>query len=160
MSRGLGYRERLILDSLAPDYRHGVAPNYSASQLASIIADSRGRPNVSDLVSVRRALYSLERKGLVIRREAPPGRSKWLWTLASAAKREARRQRRAREKTEGARRRKKFLERADAATATNARLAKLLGMLGSDHDGEVLSAARQVEAERRKLGKVWTEILG
>jgi hypothetical protein len=32
-------------------------------------------------------------------------------------------------------------------------------MLGSDHDGEVLSAARQAEAIRRKLQLTWDELL-
>jgi hypothetical protein len=38
------------------------------------------------------------------------------------------------------------------------KLVKALGMLGSDHDGEVLNAARMVERLRRKLGTTW-EIL-
>jgi hypothetical protein len=38
-------------------------------------------------------------------------------------------------------------------------LKKVLGMLGSDHDGEVLSAARQAEAIRRKLQLTWDELL-
>jgi len=39
------------------------------------------------------------------------------------------------------------------------RLAKLLGMLGSTFDGEVVTAARQAEALRRKFGLTWGEIL-
>jgi hypothetical protein len=39
------------------------------------------------------------------------------------------------------------------------RLAKLLGMLGSDHLGEVAAAARQAERLRRKAGLTWPEIL-
>ena len=37
-------------------------------------------------------------------------------------------------------------------------LIRLLGMLGSQHDGEVLSAARMVERCRKKLNKSWPEI--
>jgi hypothetical protein len=39
------------------------------------------------------------------------------------------------------------------------RLAKLLGMLGSDHDGEVVAAAKQAERLRRKAGITWAEIV-
>jgi hypothetical protein len=39
------------------------------------------------------------------------------------------------------------------------RLARVLGMLGSAHDGEVLAAARQAERRRIKAGLTWPEIL-
>jgi hypothetical protein len=39
------------------------------------------------------------------------------------------------------------------------RLAKLLGLLGSDHDGEVTAAARQAEHLRRAAKLTWSEIL-
>jgi hypothetical protein len=39
------------------------------------------------------------------------------------------------------------------------RLARLLGMLGSDHDGEALAAARMAERLRRQAGTTWFEIL-
>jgi hypothetical protein len=38
-------------------------------------------------------------------------------------------------------------------------LIKALGMLGSEHDGEILAAARAAEAQRRKLGMTWEELL-
>jgi hypothetical protein len=38
-------------------------------------------------------------------------------------------------------------------------LAKILGMLGSEHDGEALTAARRAEDQRRKLGMTWAELL-
>jgi multidrug resistance efflux pump len=38
-------------------------------------------------------------------------------------------------------------------------LIKALGMLGSEHDGEILSAAHAAEAQRRKLGMTWEELL-
>jgi hypothetical protein len=40
------------------------------------------------------------------------------------------------------------------------KLAKLLGMLGSNHDGELLNAARAIEQERKRQGLTWAEILG
>jgi hypothetical protein len=40
-----------------------------------------------------------------------------------------------------------------------ARLVKVLGMLGSDRDGEVLNAARHAEQLRRKLNASWDELI-
>ena len=40
------------------------------------------------------------------------------------------------------------------------RLAKMLGMLGSSHDGEVVAAARQAERIRASLGLLWHDIIG
>jgi hypothetical protein len=39
------------------------------------------------------------------------------------------------------------------------RLAKLLGMLGSDHAGERDNAALAIERMRRELGLSWAELL-
>jgi hypothetical protein len=39
------------------------------------------------------------------------------------------------------------------------RLARVCGLLGSDHDGEALAAARQAEKIRKKLGLTWEELL-
>lgn len=39
------------------------------------------------------------------------------------------------------------------------RLAAVLGMLGSDHDGEVLAAARHAERLRRQANVAWADIL-
>jgi hypothetical protein len=39
------------------------------------------------------------------------------------------------------------------------RLARVCGLLGSDHDGEALAAARQAEKIRQKLGLTWDELL-
>jgi hypothetical protein len=38
-------------------------------------------------------------------------------------------------------------------------LVKVLGMLGSDHDGEILNAARSAERLRRKLGVSWDDLI-
>jgi hypothetical protein len=38
-------------------------------------------------------------------------------------------------------------------------LVKTLGMLGSDHDGEIVNAARAAEKQRRKLGLTWDQLL-
>jgi hypothetical protein len=39
------------------------------------------------------------------------------------------------------------------------RLTKLLGMFGSDFDGEIVNAARLAEDLRRKSGRTWLELL-
>jgi hypothetical protein len=39
------------------------------------------------------------------------------------------------------------------------RVAKLLGMLGSSHDGEVLNAARMADRAVRDAGLTWTDAL-
>ena len=39
------------------------------------------------------------------------------------------------------------------------RLARVCGLLGSEHDGEVLAAARQAEKIRKKVGLTWEELL-
>ena len=39
------------------------------------------------------------------------------------------------------------------------RLARVCGLLGSEHDGEALAAARQAEKIRKKLGLTWEELL-
>jgi hypothetical protein len=39
------------------------------------------------------------------------------------------------------------------------RLGKLLGMLGSEHDGEVVNAGRMAAALIREAGMTWTEVL-
>lgn len=44
-------------------------------------------------------------------------------------------------------------------TLNRSRLAKLLGMLGSSHDGEILAAARAAEKYRREAGITWFQIL-
>jgi hypothetical protein len=39
------------------------------------------------------------------------------------------------------------------------KLARVLGMLGSEHDGEVIAAARQAERIRCDAGMTWGQIL-
>ena len=47
----------------------------------------------------------------------------------------------------------------NAASLDRDRLAKLLGMMGSTHDGEVVAAARQAERLRADAGLTWHEIV-
>lgn len=43
--------------------------------------------------------------------------------------------------------------------ADRQRLVRILGMLGSEHQGERDAAARQAEAFRRRLGLTWADLL-
>ena len=43
--------------------------------------------------------------------------------------------------------------------ATRSRLARILGMLGSDSENEVLAAARQATRIQRETGQTWDELL-
>jgi hypothetical protein len=45
------------------------------------------------------------------------------------------------------------------ASLDRARLVKLLGMLGSAHEGEVVAAARQAERLRHEARATWVDIL-
>ena len=46
------------------------------------------------------------------------------------------------------------------AAETRSRLAKLLGMVGSTHDGEALNAARMADKLVREAGVSWADTLG
>src|SRR3954447_13797385 len=46
-----------------------------------------------------------------------------------------------------------------AAAIDRERLAKLLGLMGSAHDGEVVAAARQAERLRAEAGLTWQQIM-
>jgi hypothetical protein len=47
-----------------------------------------------------------------------------------------------------------------AGSVDRDRLARILGMLGSAHDGEVVAAARQAERLRQDAGLIWRDIVG
>jgi DNA-binding PadR family transcriptional regulator len=159
MSKGLGRVERLILDKLS----YGcVTVGHTVSGLREFF------PTVAES-SLRRALASLERKGLVEHRSSTHHNDFWrsVAAVTEVQKREARREKR-REKRLDELFDRAIDQRAEQLAAQRRReaepaagqLAKLLGMMGSDHDGEVLSAALKVEDARKKSGKTWQELLG
>jgi hypothetical protein len=51
-------------------------------------------------------------------------------------------------------------DRVLASAIDRAKLAKILGMLGSNQDGEVLSAARRAEDMRQQANLRWEDLLG
>jgi DNA-binding transcriptional ArsR family regulator len=171
MSRGHGRVERAILDALAPSGPGIVDRALPIGLLAQAVFGGHAR-TPAERASVSRALNKLRAEGLVepLRR----GRSVW-WQLEE---REYRRLDRERAKRAGEERRRQQRERTEQQEqggprstdevlrellrpprAPVDRLIKLLNMLSSNHDGEVLAAARQVEAERRRLRKSWEELL-
>jgi len=149
MSRGLGIVERQVLEYL--NAHSWAAPAWSLVQF--LAGQRKAQPTQTLEACVRRALASLRRKGLVVQDENKQ------WRSVEAQAREKRRARREFREDEAFE--KELLERARTAERQSPTrvLIKLLGMLGSDHDGEALAAARKVEAERTRLGKTWEETL-
>ena len=162
MSRGFGQIERAIIKLF--DYDGPGLVGATGIEIAQYVTGAR------DSSSVRRALKRLEAKGIIVPLPKRRGRS-IIWVLTNTAKDEARREKR-RERDRARRQKRKheahqedqesrraWQSLQDRARDT-ARLEHLLGMLGSAHEGEVLSAARLAEKERLRLGKTWKEILG
>ena len=96
----------------------------------------------------------------------PPG-TRWLWSSTANGKKWARNKAR-REQREHEALRDRLQDEAEKAVGEllsedvvkKRRIAKLLGMLGSAHDGEVLNAAKAIEAYRKDGGETWEEVLG
>ncbi len=161
MSRGFGRIEREIIEIL--DLVFGTTGPTGAG-LAEWITGTADSP------SVRRALKRLEAKGVVTPLPKRNGRS-IAWVLTKTAKNEARRKRR-RERDRARRQKRKYeanqenvesrlaQQRLQDRVRETTRLERLLGMLGSAHEGEVSNAARMIERERSRLGKTWKELLG
>ena len=132
MSRHLGHLEQSILAALK--LRSGLSPILSTSEIARHIFGAGA--SRSQIISLRRALSSLVRKKLIEPKPSGPrGENTW--------------QRRA------IHQRKVHYENRPDLT----RLAKLLGMCGSQHQGERDAAALAIERERKRLGGNWLQIL-
>lgn len=158
MSRGLGRVQRMILECLS------VEESASAEIIAKFVfhgeLGKRGVPSQSMLVSVRRSLAGflhLELVGRTFDREM----GVWKWeSIETHRKRQKREKVRERASARArARRDKAFKQREAEANSGVYLLAKILGMLGSDHDAEVLVAAHRAEDQRRKLGMTWSQLL-
>lgn len=52
-----------------------------------------------------------------------------------------------------------FRQQREIHSSDRTQLVKILGMLGSDRDGEVLNAGRHAERLRRKLNMSWHELV-
>lgn len=154
-----GRIEKLIAESLAAECL------LDAGELARHIFGV-SVPSKAQLVSVRRALRSLQRKGIVDRGTEPSGRRSAMWMLRedktqfarNARRRNRYHQRRQGQREEAERVFREMFERKPAPDL--AKMAKILAMLGSSHEGEVLNAARKAEDLRRRLGVTWDALLG
>lgn len=135
MSRGFGAIQRAVLDALSDK----LIITLSTLDLAHIV--NGGVRSRSMIASVHRALRTLEAVGKVVRLD---GR----WALASR-QREARSYRYRQQPESPVQQRNERLKL----------ISKILGMLGSSQDGEVLAAAKRAEAKRVELGLSWDDII-
>lgn len=135
MSRGFGAIQRAVLDALSDK----LIVTLSTLDLAHIV--NGGVRSRSMIASVHRALRTLEAVGKVVRLD---GR----WALASR-QREARSYRYRKQPESPLQQRNERLKL----------ISKILGMLGSSQDGEVLAAAKRAEAKRVELGLSWDDII-
>ena len=172
---GLALVERQILELLER------ADSLQAGKIAWWIA-GQAKPTAALAASVRRAVSVLQKKGRVVRVEADAWmlEEKWRHREDQRKRDEAAEQERAereriaqadaRQKAEAERRAREDAHREPAEAewaphrgmdiaADTARLVKVLGLFASAHDGEVLSAARQAEQIRRRLGRRWDELI-
>ena len=159
-SRGHGRTQRMILERLTDRW------SFSSARIIAVSFTPPGAPvSPATIEAVRRALRALERESLVCIYEPGASGTTKLWTLTEAQRKRAERER-AREK---ARERKAKRDEEDYLKFSSIRemepqperdlLIKILGMLSSNHGGEVLSAARKAEELRAKLGLSWDQIV-
>lgn len=169
MAGGRDWVEQYIVDSLSgPDVRA------AAFVVVQAVAAAVGLPVSPPLeAAVRRALSSLKHKGAIIqtgrywmlaaayKQQAGPAARKARGAGSDGSRRTSDEHRDGDAYKTGSRRREVPPQKpvAPPVTPEIKRLAGVLGMLGSEHEGEVLSAARRAETIRRKIGKDWLAIL-
>ena len=159
MSRGMGSVQQGILHCLADKKAWG------ARQLAHSVLNST---SPAALVSIRRAARALEATGLIV--TVPDISTSKFWRLAAVekrhqAKKKAKEHKRAdeRRQEEDRARRRAMEEEYEPPKRSNselAKLAKILGMMGSGADGEALAAGRRAEKLRRQMDITWDKLLG
>lgn len=165
MSRGSGPIELGVIRVLE---KSAGANGMTPEEVAWFMTKRPERPETTRTAfhaSVRRALRRLLDKRIVT--EVQPHRySLPAWERQFRAQREASERYQRRRAREAQRRHERVFPGFGALYGTAAEpsreeqtLIKLLGMLGSEHDGEVLNAARQIERKRRQMGKTWEELL-
>ena len=85
------------------------------------------------------------------------------WTLPPETAGEAKARRKRTRTTERQEQESLLVGSAKAATprkpAARAKLVKVLGLLGSGHDGEILTASRQAERLRAERGRTWDDLI-
>jgi hypothetical protein len=166
MSRGQGNVQRAIMGCLSQKWPSMSTLNIAHFIFYDEIAEGDA-PTLSMLASTRRALSSLQTAGLVIRLSLvdDAGRSKIEW--ATVARRSQEQNKEEANARAGAKSRERSHQRNDARLRAKRRssssgltlLSKILGMMGSSHDGEVLAAAKRAESYRAQLGISWEQII-
>jgi hypothetical protein len=129
-------------------------------------------PSPAVVASVYRALHSLTRKGHLVvknptqRLVAGRIRPAAVWVLAEQHAKDLEREQKKQANKERERKQFEKLQQEERdrdglghLSPDVAKLAKMLGMLGSSSDNEVLAAARQIEALRQRLGVNWADLL-
>jgi hypothetical protein len=141
MSRGHGRVQQTILRMLK---RHETG--IGVGVLAMGVVGKNRKLTASDRSSINRALRGLQREGLIHEVERRGSRKIWALSKRTRQQKEQFRQdlRPAQTKEQSKR----------------AKLARILGMLGSTHSGERAAAAQKAEEERKRLGLTWEEIIG
>lgn len=100
----------------------------------------------------------MERNGLVERYSSAEGRRPGSWRLRKKPRRQSSKGRRA-EDGRAFRDDEAPMDIAPKRPTDLSKLAMVLSMLGSEHEGEVLSAARRAEEIRRRLATTWDRLL-
>jgi hypothetical protein len=169
MSRGPGRIERGIIERLTACALYGQ-PGHDVKELALALYDpdltkAEERPGVyfsypgavAHEKSIRRALRRLEARG-VVKRTHEWVRTCWVLTNPPAKpKPKAKRQRSSGGSFTGLE--DLFPPRTILSAGDRERLAKILGMLGSKHEGERASAALMADELRRQYGVQWVDLL-
>jgi hypothetical protein len=160
MSRGIGSVQRGILHCLMADKK-----DWGALPLAHSILHST---SAAALVSIRRGARALEAAGLIV--TVPNISTSKLWRLAATEKRhqaqkKAKENKRADERRQEEDRARRWAMEENyeppkrSSNSELAKLAKILGLLGSSADGEALTAARRAEKLRRQMDVTWDKLL-
>jgi hypothetical protein len=157
MSRGLGKVERAIW----ANFQQRVLPmgrGIVNVQLVCMFAyggeigDPRSK---AQQVSAMRAFRKLMAAGgpmeLWLRQEITPR----LWRLIPPQPKQEQQQQEQGQQQSGQGKQPKV---EPATTFSDARFGRLLGMVGSDHDGEVINAARKADKYLRSHGRTWAEV--
>jgi hypothetical protein len=143
MSRGRGRVQNKIIEilTLLRSHRDG------GETLRLLAVGVFRRTDRSAIETTRQALNSLITRGDIV--EVIEGRVKFYNLTSPAPKARRRRARTA-----------ALLSPRNTIEDPRRVLAKILGMLGSDNEGEVLAAARSAERARTRLDRTWFDLLG
>ncbi len=178
MSHGPGQLQRAILDFMQQIARHQRKPQRAHWRVEQLVLNIiRRDPKTGEARSFTGRQHADARKRIrrACDRLAAIGQLQKVgvgWTLPPETPAEAR-ARRKRTKT-SAQSEQEQMRRASTGfrsifdavwtsppidRATRSTLVKVLGLLSSNHDGEVLTAARQAERLRKELGVTWNELI-